>query len=86
MQFKEIVRTRYAARSFDDRPISDVAVGELMDLVRLAPTPANIQPWRVKVISDPETKAALLEAAWNQPQITSCSRPEPNDSMRSPSV
>lgn len=73
MQFQEIVRTRYAAKSFDDRPISDVAIAELMDLIRLAPTSANIQPWRVKVVSDPETKAALLEAAWNQPQITSCS-------------
>ena len=73
MEFKDIVMARYATKGFDGKKISDDQVKELQELIRHAPSSFNVQPWRVVVIRDDERKKALLEAAWKQPQITSCS-------------
>jgi len=71
MEFNQIVASRYAARRFDGRPLPEEKLEGLLELIRLAPTSFNLQPWRVVIVSDDEQKQALEEAAWNQPQITS---------------
>ena len=73
MQFKDIVMERYATRGFDRKKIPDDQVKALQELIRYAPSSYNVQPWRVVVISDNERKKTLLDAAWKQPQVTSCS-------------
>ena len=73
MDFKECVEQRYATKRFDGRPIPDAAVRELLELVRLAPSALNLQPWRIKVVSNPAQKEALKPAAFDQEQITTCS-------------
>lgn len=73
MQFKDIVMERYATRGFDGKKIPDDQVKALQELIRYAPSSYNVQPWRVVVISDNERKKTLLDAAWKQPQVTSCS-------------
>lgn len=73
MEFKEIVEKRYATKSFDGKKIPKEKVDELIELIRLSASSFNIQPWKIKVISDDETKKKLLPVSWNQPQITSCS-------------
>ena len=39
----------------------------------MAPSGLNIQPWKIKVVTDPELKEKLSAAAWDEPQIKSCS-------------
>jgi len=73
MDFKECVERRYATKRFDGRPIPDAAVRELLELVRLAPSALNLQPWRIRVVSDPAQKEALKPAAFGQEQIMTCS-------------
>ena len=73
MELHETITRRYAAKHFDGRPISEERVRALLELVRWAPSGLNIQPWRVKVVSDPETKRELSAAAYDEPQIMSCS-------------
>ena len=73
MDFKECVEQRYATKRFDGRPIPDAAVRELLELVRLAPSALNLQPWRIRVVSDPAQKEALKPAAFGQEQIMTCS-------------
>ena len=73
MEFGEIVKGRYATKNFDGRKIPDEEIGRLIDLIRLAPSSFNIQPWKVIVITDENTKNELSAASWNQPQIKSCS-------------
>ena len=65
--------SRHATKLFDDRKVSADLVGELQDLIRHAATAFNVQPWRVVVVADDAQKEALSEAAYGQPQITSCS-------------
>jgi len=72
-EFSEIVRTRYATKSFDGKRIDEATMQKLLELIRLAPSSVNLQPWRIKVISDQATKEALSPHSWNQKQITTCS-------------
>lgn len=73
MQFKDIVMERYATKKFDGAKIPDDKIDELMELVRFAPSALNIQPWRIRIISDQNVKEQLKPAAFNQEQITTCS-------------
>ena len=38
MQFKDIVMQRYATKKFDGKKISEDRIGELLELVRFAPS------------------------------------------------
>lgn len=73
MEFKDIVQKRYATKQFNGEEVSEDKIDELLEIIRLSPSSFNVQPWRIKVISDKETKEKLLPVSYNQPQITSCS-------------
>ena len=73
MQFKDIVMQRYATKKFDGRKISEEKIAELLELVRFAPSALNLQPWKIKIVSDQKIKDQLRPATNNQEQITSCS-------------
>ncbi len=73
MDFKQIVMARYATKKFDGRKIPQAKVDELMEMVRFSPSAINLQPWKIKVITDQKTKEQLKPAAFNQEQITTCS-------------
>jgi len=73
MDFSEIVMRRYAVKKFDGRKIPEERISRLLELVRFAPSALNLQPWRIKVVTDEETKQALRPAAFGQEQVTSCS-------------
>jgi nitroreductase len=64
---------RYATKKFDGRTLPETKVNELLDLVRFAPSALNLQPWKIKVVTDKPTKEALRPASNNQEQITTCS-------------
>ncbi len=73
MEFEEIVMKRYATKKFDGRKIDEKLVERLLEIIRFAPSSYNMQPWKVMVISDRETKEKLCPCTWNQVQITTCS-------------
>lgn len=73
MEFGTIVMSRYATKKFDDRKIPETKVDELLEMVRYAPSAINLQPWKIKVVTDQKVKELLRMAAFNQEQITSCS-------------
>jgi len=73
MTFKEIVMARNATKSFDGKKIPQEKIEELLHIIRHAETSYNVQPWRVMIIEDDDRKRILAGAAWNQPQVTSCS-------------
>ncbi|MFZ1127133.1 nitroreductase family protein [Methanoregula sp.] len=73
MQFAECVMQRYATKKFDGRTLPEAKVNELLELVRFAPSALNLQPWKIKIITDKATKAALRPATNDQEQVTTCS-------------
>ena len=73
MDFSTIVMSRYATKKFDGRKIPEKKVDELLELVRFAPSAINLQPWKIKVVTDQKLKEQLKPAAFNQEQVTTCS-------------
>lgn len=63
------IQGRKSIRKYTEEPISDEKIRELVELAGLAPSPWNIQPWRVIAVKDPETKGKLMQAAYGQPQV-----------------
>jgi len=73
MEFKDIVMQRYATKKFDGRKIDQKKVDELLEMIRYSASSMNVQPWKIKVISDPKLKEKLAPVSYNQAQITTCS-------------
>lgn len=60
-----VIRRRFASRAFSKRPVSQQTVEDILDVARFAPSGANIQPWRVYVLSGEaknDVSRALLKA------------------------
>ena len=73
MEFKDIVMQRYAVKKFNGKAVPEEKINELIELVRFAPSALDLQPWRIRVITDQKLKEQLRPAAFNQEQITTCS-------------
>ena len=73
MEFRDIVMQRYATKEFDGRMIPEGKIDELLEIIRFAPSALNMQPWKIKVITDRKLKEELRPATFNQGQVTSCS-------------
>jgi nitroreductase / dihydropteridine reductase len=73
MKFQELLTKRYAAKAFQNKAVPEETLRELLEMIRLAPSGLNIQPWRIKVVADAETKERLFAITPEEPQIGSCS-------------
>ncbi|MBS1704814.1 MAG: nitroreductase family protein [Armatimonadetes bacterium] len=60
---------RVSIRKYTDRPIPRETIDAILTTASKAPSPWNVQPWRVIVVTQPETKQKLMEAAFNQAQV-----------------
>lgn len=58
MEFKDIVMSRYATKKFDGKKLPESKINELLELVRFAPSALNLQPWKIKIVTDQKTERA----------------------------
>ena len=64
MDFLELVKKRESCRSFDPaRPVEQDKLDRCLEAVRLAPSACNSQPWKLVVVTDPELRKKIAEAA-----------------------
>jgi len=63
---KEAIEKRRSIRKYKPDPVPDEVVTELLHAARLAPSGCNAQPWRFKIVKEPDVKARLAEAAHKQ--------------------
>jgi nitroreductase/dihydropteridine reductase len=73
MELKQAIASRYATKHFDGRSVPEEKIQELLETARWAPSGLNIQPWKIKVVSDAAVKRQLSPATYDEPQILSCS-------------
>ena len=66
MDILEAITKRYSCRSYKPIPIEPDKLTSLLEAARLAPSASNRQDWRFVVVTNPDTRAALAEAANNQ--------------------
>jgi nitroreductase len=67
----EAAKNRRSIRSFEQDPIPHEDLEKILDIVRLAPSAFNIQPWRFVAVESTELKDQLASAAFNQRQVKS---------------
>jgi len=60
MELKEIIKERFSVRSFLDQPVSVNTIAEMIEMVRLAPSAVNFQPWHFIIL----TGKSRLEEIW----------------------
>lgn len=73
MEFRDAIMQRWATKRFDERRVPDQVIDQLLEAVRWAPSGLNIQPWKIKMVTEPALKEELAAAAFAEPQIKSCS-------------
>lgn len=73
MQLLEAIKQRKTIKLFNDNAkVSREELSEMLELAQLAPSKANLQPWRFVVIDEPEQKQKLLDVvAFNAPPCES---------------
>lgn len=59
MDLYDVMRTTFAARQFQDAPVSDSTLHHILENARFAPSGGNRQGWKIIVIKDAEKRASL---------------------------
>jgi nitroreductase len=65
----ELLRNRFSVRRFQDKPIPDDVVRDVLEAGRLSPSGGNEQPWVFGVITDRSLVAQIAEIAYQQEWI-----------------
>jgi nitroreductase len=69
MDVFEAIRTMQAVRQYQDRPVADDVLRQVLEAGRLTASGMNAQPWHFIVIQDPETLRQLGTLARTGPYI-----------------
>lgn len=59
MTFDRVIRERYSVRSYQDKPVEDEKLNQILEAANLAPTAANRQPFRLIVLHTKGRKQEL---------------------------
>ena len=74
MNFLEIAQKRYTAKAYRNEKISEAKIKELAEILRLAPSSVNSQPWKFAIIGDEALKADLAgHSFFNEQKIKEAS-------------
>ncbi len=87
-----VFRDRRSIRKYDDRPVEEEKIREVLEAARLAPSWANRQCWYFIVVKDQSTKEAIAATLENNPAqkatatapvlIVACADPEQSGKMK----
>ena len=74
MSFLEIAQKRYATKTYRNEKISEAKIKELAEILRLAPSSVNSQPWKFVIVGDEALKADLAaHSFFNEQKIKDAS-------------
>lgn len=73
MELIQKLNWRYATKRMNGQEVPQEKLDNILEAIRLSASSAGLQPYKVFVIKDADTKEKLKAAANNQPQITEAS-------------
>jgi nitroreductase len=59
MEFSELITKRYSVRAYTPDPVEEAKLEQVLEAARMAPTAANLQPFRIIVIRTAGREAEL---------------------------
>ena len=66
MEFSELIKLRQSVRKYQDKPVEQEKLQQLIEAVRLAPSASNSQPWKLILVDDPELKDQVAKATFSK--------------------
>jgi nitroreductase len=70
MEVAEAIKSRRSIRKYKSTPIPEEVLKRVLNAARLAPSAANLQPWRLLVVMDEDLKRKLAGACSNMGWIS----------------
>lgn len=61
--FLELAQRRQSDRAYLDKPVEDDKLNRILEAARLSPSACNAQPWKLIVVTDPEKRTNIADAA-----------------------
>ena len=69
MSLLQDLQWRYATKNMNQQPVAEETVQAILEAANLSATSYGLQPFTLVVVSNQETKNALMGAAYGQPQV-----------------
>lgn len=66
MDVMEAILKRRSIRNYLDKPVEKEKLERVLEAGRQAPSASNMQPWRIVLVTDAETRTKLAKAASHQ--------------------
>lgn len=74
MDFLHLAQTRYTTKKYNGQRIAEEDIARLKEILRLAPSSINSQPWQFIFVSDEATKQAFAKVSMmNEEKINKAS-------------
>jgi nitroreductase/dihydropteridine reductase len=73
MEFSDIVKSRRSIRQYQSLAVRDATIEELLAIIGLSVSAINLQPWKIKVVKDQETKDKIFTATFGMNHVRTCS-------------
>jgi nitroreductase len=76
MEFSDVIKQRYSTRAYSSKPVEEIKLKAVLEAARLAPTAANLQPFKLIVIQtkdhEKELKQIYNRAWFTQAPLVIC--------------
>lgn len=67
--FKGFLSRRSSVRAFGETPLGEDEIGYILSSAGTAPSAGNLEAWDVVVVTDPDVRLDLSDAAFGQPHV-----------------
>ena len=69
MELKDAIKNRTSIREYENKPVPENKLIDVLEAARLAPSGANRQYWKFVVVRDPQKRQELAKASGGQPHV-----------------
>ncbi len=66
MTFKALLKQRQSVRRYQNKPVEQEKIDQIIEAVHLAPSACNSQPWKLIIVDEPELKKKVAHATFNE--------------------
>lgn len=74
MSFLSQLNWREATKNFDtEKKIDNATLEKILEAIQMTPSSFGLQPYKIYVVTDMQTRKKIQENAWNQAQVTDAS-------------
>jgi len=66
MTFLQLINRRQSIRRYQNKPVEQEKILQLIDAVQIAPSACNSQPWKLIIVDEPELKDKVANATFSK--------------------